>query len=110
MNLKKILESSKQIKGNRKSEYGRIRLAGENVRMHRAVKGSGRTAESLRNLKNKPKEQREKEEKEILSRIKSKLSSSNEIDHKNGNKKDNTSDNLDKKTKADHTAKTNKTR
>jgi len=110
MNIKEMLESSKQVKSDRDSEYERIRIGGENIRMHRAVKGSGRSKESLRKLKNKEPEKRKEEEKKILSKIKSNLSSNDEVDHKNGNKKDNTSDNLNSMKKKDHTAKTNKTR
>ncbi len=109
MNFLEILESSKQVKKNRKSDYERIRIGGENVRMHRAVKATGLSKAELRALKNLPKEKRKLREKKLLAKIKS-LSSSTEVDHKDSNKNNNGKSNLKKMSKSSHTAKTNSTR
>lgn len=116
MKIRELLESDKQVKKNRKSKYGRIRIGGENIWIHRAISASGLSEKQLRDLKkpqkNETEEQknsRKERERKILSKIKS-MGSSTEVDHKNGNEKDNTSDNLRKMKKPQHTAKTNKTR
>jgi len=109
MNFLEILESSKQVKKNRKSDYERIRIGGENVRMHRAVKATGLSKAELRALKNLPKEKRKLREKKLLAKIKS-LPSSTEVDHKDSNKNNNGKSNLKKMSKSSHTAKTNSTR
>lgn len=109
MNISSILESSKQVKKSRKSEYERIRIGGENVRMHRAVKATGLSKAELRALKNLPKEQRDKREKTLLAKIKA-LPSSTEVDHKDSNKNNNGKSNLKGMSKSSHTAKTNTTR
>lgn len=116
MKLRELLESPEQVKKNRKSKYERVRIGGENIRMHRAVSGSGLSKQQLRDL-NKPKENETEEQKKnkkererkILSKIKS-MGSNTEVDHKDGNKNNNSSGNLRKMKKSQHTAKTNSTR
>lgn len=109
MKIKQILESSKQVKKSRKSEYERIRLAGENVRIHRAVAASGKSKAELRAIKNLPKEERKRKEKSILSKVKQ-LGPETEIDHNDNNKNNNGKSNLKRMKKSKHTAKTNTTR
>ena len=109
MKIKNILESSKQVKKTRNSEYERIRLAGENVRIHRAISASGKSKAQLRALKNLSPKEREKKEKSILQKVKS-MSSDTEVDHTDSNKNNNGKNNLTKMKKSKHTAKTNSTR
>lgn len=110
MKIREILESSNQVKKTRNSEYERIRLDGINVRIHVAVKATGLSAKELRSLKDKPKEEREKREKSLANKIREFQKKNLEVDHKNGNKSQNSKSNLKSMKKSDHTAKTNSTR
>ena len=110
MNIVQILESSKQIKKNREAEYERIRIGGESVRMHVAVKATGKSAKELRALKNMPKEEREEKEKKLAQKIREFKSKNVEVDHQNNQKDSNGKKNLRAMPKKMHTAKTNKTR
>lgn len=107
-----LRESSKQ-RINDKSRiepYRRIRLDGLDVRLHIAVKATGWSQDKLLSLKDKPKKEREEIEKKLAQKIKEFRNKHLEVDHKNGNKNDNSSNNLKPMPKNKHTAKTNSTR
>lgn len=110
MKINQILESTKQVKKTRNSEYERIRIGGENVRMHVAVRATGKSAKELRALKNLPKQERESKEKTLAKKIREFQSKGLEVDHKNNDKKVNAKSNLKSMPKEMHTAKTNRTR
>ena len=110
MNLNNLLESTKQIKKTRASEYGRIRIAGEDVRMHVAVRATGKSEKELRAMKNLPMQDRIKKEQSLIKKIKEFKNKHKEVDHQNKDKNNNAKSNLKTMNKSSHTAKTNRTR
>jgi len=107
--LQVLTESSSQIKKNRVSEYQRVRIDGEDIKLHIAIKATGKTMKEILSLKDKPKKEREETEKTMINKIKAWREKNLEIDHTNGNKEDNSKNNLKALTKTQHTIKTNKT-
>lgn len=110
--LEVLEESRKQRKKDRKSPYGRIRLDGEDVRLHVAVKATGKTVRELLALKQKPIQEREKKEKALGNKVREWLrkNKGKDIDHLNGDKNNNSPSNLKPLDKPKHTIKTNSTR
>lgn len=108
MKISDILESSKQIKNHtsRKAEYPRVRLDGLDVRMHVAVKATGKNAKELRNLKNLPRKERLEKEKNLAQKVREFKNKRKEVDHQNGNKDDNNPKNLKLMSKGKHSSKT----